>query len=522
MTETFQRIRIEVSVEKFILLSLIVSGEFIEEVADQISPEFFKNKYIQKIIPWILAYYRRYVKAPGNHVWQLLEQHKKELDEDEADNMEEILKDCADRFTTDEKINLKYTTDRAIKYFEQRELELLNDEISYHLERGDSDAAKHALGEYRRAPRVQSGMVDIFDDDLESRFWRRLDYESDFFQFPGMLGQFLGPFERSWLVGVAGKYKLGKTWFAQEFGVMGMLQRLRVGFFSLEMPEEKMFGRIWSRVSASNTTGTDWLYPVWDCVKNQDGTCDNIKRASRVPLVWDPNDGKPDMRLNSEYKSCAFCKNHPEFQNEYQMAVWFEPRKRPELDRPELGRVKDRLKRRFKERFMLKCYPKFTANIEQITRDIEIAEQKMGYAFDMIIIDHADIIAPERDVRSWGVEKEDRTWIALGQLAAQKNVLTVVPTQVTKEALEAFQMRERHMARWSGKLGHVEMMIGINQTAFEKRQHLMRVNLVLPPRHREVPEGQSVVLMQNLGLGQFHLDSMMYRPPEEEDFDDGE
>jgi hypothetical protein len=105
-----------------------------------------------------------------------------------------------------------------------------------------------------------------------------------------------------------------------------------------------------------------------------------------------------------------------------------------------------------------------------------------------------------------GVEKEDQSWMALAKLGGIKQALVIAPTQVTKEALESEQTRQRHTARWSGKLGHVDAMMAISQTPEEKEQGIQRISLMLH-RHEEFFEEASCIILQNLNVGQAHLDS---------------
>lgn len=137
---------------------------------------------------------------------------------------------------------------------------------------------------------------------------------------------------------------------------------------------------------------------------------------------------------------------------------------------------------------------------------------------DIIVVDYADILKPE-DRTGDGFEKEDRTWIALSQMAMERNALVVAPTQVTKAGQEAKQQAIKHQARWVGKLGHVDVMLALNQTEKEQRKGLMRVS-ILAHRHKKFSPSHNCYVLQNLDLGQPHLDSEEELFEGEEETDD--
>jgi hypothetical protein len=136
---------------------------------------------------------------------------------------------------------------------------------------------------------------------------------------------------------------------------------------------------------------------------------------------------------------------------------------------------------------------------------LDILERNEGFIPDIAIIDYADILSPE-DSREVGIEKEDKTWMALARLASERKMLVVSPTQVTRDALEAYTLQESHMSKWIGKLGHVDMMLTVNQSAEEKRRGLTRIGIIAH-RHRNFDPSATIMLLQQLTLGQPNLDS---------------
>jgi len=98
------------------------------------------------------------------------------------------------------------------------------------------------------------------------------------------------------------------------------------------------------------------------------------------------------------------------------------------------------------------------------------------------------------------VDKEDRTWIALSQLASIRHALTVSPTQVTKRGQDASQLKVEHTAKWVGKLGHVDAMLTLNQTDEQKFAGVMGIGIMLH-RHRKFDQNAVVTVLQKLMVG---------------------
>ena len=164
--------------------------------------------------------------------------------------------------------------------------------------------------------------------------------------------------------------------------------------------------------------------------------------------------------------------------------------------------------------YRIKSYPRFSANIMDIKRDLDLLEHVEGFVPDIIVVDYADILKPE-DRSMAGIEKEDRSWIALAQMAAERHALVVAPTQVTKDAMDTQNISAKHMARWVGKLGHVDVMATLNQSEEEKLLGRARIGIIAH-RHANFTPSSNVTILQNLKLGQPNLDSEFIIVQEEE------
>jgi hypothetical protein len=502
--------KIDSALESRIVAAALTNPEFIRDVQHVIDLGYFKNPLHQKIVKWAVEHYSRFESAINDGIKIAIEAHKPKLKPDEYENYLQLVDDIFSRIATKgAESNTPYLVQETIKFFKKRELEITAHNILYHLERGDVPEAEKVWAECVKVEQRFSDVHDLFDEALMQKQFTA--NENLIFKMPGELGSFLGLMERGWLVGIMGAYKTGKTWCAMEFGIIGMLSHLNVAFFSLEMTEKGMYERIFKRLMAATTEQNGIVNPVFDCGKNQRDECAFARRTNNIALDWQA--GEPiDLRRNSRYKVCTFCKEHRNFFQHYEPATWFEKVQAViPYNEQTVSAARLKFERYFKNRFRFKSYPRFTANIQDIKNDLRLLEQKDGWVPDIIIVDYADILKPEDGSALEGYEKEDRTWIALSQLAGEKRSLVITPTQITKDGLEAHSIKVKHTARWSGKLGHVDMMLAINQTPQEKKMGVMRIS-VLEHRHNEFHEIDSCLVLQNLKTAQVHLDSVRAIP----------
>jgi hypothetical protein len=502
------RRKIDTEIEKRIVTGMIVSSQYMKEIYPLIDLAYFQNSYTQKIAAWCIDYYEYYESTPFDTIQDIFENETPSLSEEDAELIRTLLSDISKKYQVEEGINVPYLVDRTEEFCKMRELEITAGNIQVLLKKGDLAGAEKQIDSFRKVQRITSDWVNPFDEEEVYEVFE--DAGSEFFKFPGVLGDMLGEFERGWLIGISGPFKAGKTWLAMEFAVIAILSGLRVAFFSLEMTNRQIKERFYKRFTAAGKKEDDYIYPIFDCYKNQDGSC-SLERRSQSLSLMDAEGTVPEYDQENPYRPCTACRdlpNRPRFyeaRREYEATTWYETLYRPELSPYEAERAMSGFRTQYGDLFRVKSYPRFSANIADIKRDLDLLEHTDEFIPDVIIVDYADILKPE-DTATSGIEKEDRSWIALAQIAMERHALVVAPTQVKIDALEANIIKVTHMARWVGKLGHVDVMLTHNQKEEEKRIGKARIG-VIAHRHKEFHPGFTVTILQQLKLGQPNLDS---------------
>jgi len=506
----FEVKQLDMNLEKQILTRMITSTQFLRDINDFIQEEYFTTKYIQTVATWILEYFEEFEMSPNGAIKDIFEQKSILMEDSEAEMLRMLLSNMSDIDDAEEKSDdHEYITSRTLEYCKKRELELTAGNIKYYLEQNDVVNAEKELLQFRTVTATVSECVDVFDEEVVRRAFQ--EQKEGLLQLTGALGDFLGAFHRSWLVVFSGAYKRGKTWWLLDVYINAALSDLNVIMFSLEMTQDNLMERILHRVTGCADEASTQRIPVVDCLLNQKGECTRPEYCGTFVPLFVEGEELLDEAVDG-YVVCTACRDteNAEF---FQPTVWYENHDYQAMTERMAVDKANALSQQYANRCKLKTYPRFSANIADIKRDLSVLETTQNFIPDVIIIDYADILKPESN-NSNGIQKEDETWIALSQLAGERKALVLTATQLTKDGQDAKTVSVAHTARWSGKLGHVDAILGINQTPKEKDKGVQRINTILH-RHQPFSESEQCMVLQNLDIGAVHLDSFQYRPSEE-------
>jgi len=502
-----RRRRVDIGVEKRILTGLAVSDKVCRELIPAIKPEYLQSEYAAIVFKWIRAYYNSYEKAPGRaHLRDLFEVEKSKIKPSAVPVVEDFLVELSGKYEEEESFNADYCIDNGLVYSAERGLRILNKNVSALLDIGRVKEAEALWATYRKASKQTSTWISPFEPKEINRVF---DYQKEdvLFRFPGKLGELAGDFERGHFIGFMGPTKRTKSWWLQELAILGVMYRLKVAFISLEMRDVKIERRLYKRVTSAVEQGGSVVYPCFDCLSNQDGSCQRKVRQNKVTLL-DEDGNAPKYRAILKYRPCTYCRfKDPEH---FIPSTWFTMVERPKFTRVTVRKAVKAVSSTYQllKNFRLKAYPRFSANISDIKHDLDILEFSEGFVPDVIIIDYADILKPEKE-RTDGREMVDETWKTLGGLAAERRCLVVTATQTNKASWDRKTTRSSDVSEDYRKIPHVDGMFIISQTGKEKGRGVMRLSVVL--RDQDFNELRQVTVLQQLQAGQPFIDSEIIR-----------
>lgn len=498
---------IDTTIENKITTAMVTSTKFISEVQKVFNPEYMKNSFAKIVCFWCMDYYIQYKKAPGPHIKDIFNMESElGMTKEDKEIIGTFLTKLSSQYVDSQGINSDYIRDIAFDYFRMRELDLRTEEAARLLKVGKVQEAEDQFTQFKKIAYQTSGwfnpmtakeVLEVFNEDDEG-----------IFVLPGALGKIIGPIERDWFIAILGPFKKGKSWFLQEMAVRAIFQRLKVVFISLEMKRKNIKERLYKRITGfGSKTGEDsFLYPVFDCELNQNGLCTREERTNLIQLR-EENAPKPPFDIEMDYKACTYCRdNHIP---DYRLETWFEVLEVPHFNCEDTQQTMQGVETMYGDNLRCIAYPRMMASLSDIRRDLFILEQHEQFIPDVIIIDYIDILKPETHHKKDHKEIDD-IWKMTAALAAERHCIVFSASQGTRGAIYKTDVSQDDLAEWIGKLAHVDVFLGLNQTKEEKRSQIIRVN-GLVHRHKDVDEFEFALMLQQLEVGQFAMDSHLMR-----------
>jgi replicative DNA helicase len=494
------------SIEEEILTGLIVSTKYIRDVSQLVKGDYFVVPYAKVVSKWCLDHYKKYKQAPGELIQNIFNVEQGKLKEGDANIVSSFLAKLSSKYETAQNFNAEYLYDKSIRYFRKRGLKIASDNVQSLLDLDRVEEAETEMQGYRKVVQATSGWQDLFDEEqIRTFFLEEEDRSQKLFKLPGKLGDMIGDFERNWLFAIMGPAKKGKTFWLGEIAVQALLEKYKVIFFSLEMDKHRMRKRLQKRLTAFGDYAGEYVYPCFDCFLNQNGSCKKKERENTTRLL-DEEGSKPEYGPDIDYSPCTQCRGKKK--SDYLPATWFTTYKKEKMKFKNTKTVMRGLKEMYGNNFKFKAYPIRSANLSQILGDISDLEEMTGFVPDVIVIDYADILAPE-DSRVIGRDRLDETWQALKNLSDVRHCLVVTASQTNRASFKRKNVTQTDVSEDIRKIAHVDGLISLNQTPAEKRESIMRIAQIAG-RDSNFDQFKTCTVLQQLELGQVCLDSELF------------
>lgn len=501
-----KRRRPEAVVEREIATGAIVDTTFFQSARAMLNPDIFKTELLSSVWRWCENYYNHYGQMPGRDIESIFESHREEIEEPAV--VEKFLRNISDEYER-EGFNRWYVLDKAEQYATARNLEITEEALRNARTRGDLPAAEAAIADYKRPARPKTDAIDPWTNAEEIRAAFEEGQEDPLIRFPGEAGRFLNPkLIRSSLVGLLGPNKRGKSFWLQEFAIRACRLGRRVLYIDAgDMGRKRIIRRKHTRLAGRSMDPRDCgtvYVPVLDCVYNQANTCTADCRTCDIGLGGDeemepdPTDWPDGYEPCNRRLSGGCC--------DFRGAVLYDTQ---EIKKPLTWAEGLRRGERFKAAtgfdYRLLCYSSGSITVAEIDQQLRILEEFDGFLADVVVVDYADILAPE-DPRADKRDQVNDTWIAMRRLSQDWHNLVIAATQADAEAFNTRILQPRNFTNDRRKLDHVTSMIGLNQHGAEKRMGIMRLN-ELAAREEYFEITDTVSVLQCLEKGRPFLDS---------------
>jgi hypothetical protein len=504
-----KRVKVDLSIEKSILTGMIISDRFLREILPIYNPTLLEIEFAPIIAKWCIRHFDKYEKAPAILIKDVFEAWRRSNPNAEQSKYIEIfLNTLSDEYEHSAKFNADYLMDKTLDYFKGRSLKILSEDISYYLEQDDLEGAEQAHSEYRKIEKITSPGIDVFDDEDA---WRDAfaDNSDVLFTVPGKLGKMLNEeFRRDTFVSLMGVAKIGKTWNMNFLAHQAVRARCNVAMFQAgDLSQGQMMVRngiyITQRSNKPKYCGVIKI-PVLDCVNNQKDICENPKRLCKFGC-YDTDGNILEYENAVGYVPCTNCYGN---KGNFKGTVWHELRRpvRP-LTWQEAYKAAQEYKLRMKaKRFKLSTHSSKSLNVAGIIQQLNAWERIEGWVPDVILIDYADILAPERKGNKEARDDINETWMALRGLSQNRHCCVITATQANGMAIKEKSTNREHYAGDRRKYDHVTAMFSLSQTAEEKRQGVTRWG-ALVIREDDWDEDYHVNVLGCLAIGRPYLNS---------------
>ena len=457
------RTSIDLSPERNIITSLIMSDQFLKEIYPMLKPSHLKSPYAREVASWIIPYYEKYQIAPKSQIQDIYIEKRANANYDEelAESIATFLQSLSSEYKDK---NLDYTVDMAEKYLKLRSLEIHNEQVSNAIALNDPIKGEALIANFTRVGKMDGEGVSIVGSPSE--IIKALTMEEEcLFSYPGVLNDIFGTPLRGDLTAVLAPIKRGKTfclWFTAE---QAMMYGLKVAFFSLEMPKSQILRRAWNSITSSPRFETDVQIPYFE-----ESETDNLEDGMKYEILY-----------RDEHRFPTPIQNIADFQN--------------------------KLKMKFKGGdCRVFAIPGYTSTVEDIVSHLDNLHYYDNYDPDVVIVDYADILRASNNAGKEYRHQLNDIWLKLRWLARSRNIHVITASQTAKTAFNK-DVAVEDIAEDMRKLAHVSSLIGLNQTAKEKENGIIRISDLL--QREEAPCFQQAVVLQCLSIGRFYLDSKL-------------
>jgi hypothetical protein len=499
--------RKSVTEEKRIVTGLVVSTKFIEQVHSSLELDYFTNSYLKTIASWCLSFFEEHKKAPYKHIQDIYESEIPHNSDADNELIEKVLSTLSEQYDEDA-LNVDYLKGVTNSYIRERELEILVNNISVLKESGDISEAEEMIKNFRKV-NIEVSMDHIINPgDLEQKkaLYREMEEEEQkFFQLPGDLGKYLGNHKKGDVVAYFAPAKIGKSFVLVNNFKAGIMKRKKTLMWSAEMIGTEVNARVdkafMPMVDVSDGEGY-YKFPTFDCLMNQMGDCSD--RLSKVVILED--DEEIDDPNHVPCTKCMY--SDPK---RYRQAIYMDTIFREQQD---LFTIQNKFytKNNKPKEFVnlmnkygrISAPPKYSLSYDWMMRDLDNLFERDGYIPEILILDYIDIL--EIDSHYDDYRLEDERWKLCAKIAGATDTLFITVTQSNKSGFNADHLTTEHQGGFYGKVRHVNLMVGLNQSESDKAKGIMRFGITEARSQRYI-QNQTCTVLQDLVSGQAYLDA---------------
>ncbi len=464
-----QKKTVDASIERDMITAMIIDDVFLQKIQMIIRLELIQASYVKTIAQWCINYYQEFNTAPKETIQNIYESNLDQLEDQQADLILTFLTSISDDYSR-QTFNSSFVLKEVEKYFKKQSLLELSQDIKADISQGKIEEAELKRIQFNQVVTPKTNVVDVFAPETVDNAFNSVKHQY-LFKLPGALGQLIQPFRRYDFVALTAAMKFGKSFVLIDWAVRAMLAGCKVWFFSLEMSEEEVSLRYYQNL-------------VGDKIQDLDSYESEYKDDKEVDIPFFDEDNDIEIR----------------------------PTIKKGISQIKMNKKIKALKKRSKGGEIKICVePSHSINTTDIEDKLAVERILKGYIPDVIIIDYADIMAPEKGAPKDVRHSINYTWVKLRALAQKYNCCVIVATQGNRKTFKK-DFEQDDVSEEIRKIAHVTRFIALNKgvEAGEEdelaKEHSYRFN-VLAQRSGYFNPEKFVRVLRCLAIGKPYLDS---------------
>jgi hypothetical protein len=528
--------KVDASKDHIILSGFIFSDPFLGSVGT-----IYKDGYFAKIgnmiAKWCLAYHRKYGKAPGKYIRDIVENYENAAKSDEQKDSAfaaKALLDIIFEKYEDRDTDTQLLLDKAKLRFSASAIKELAKNLDVLLEHGEEGIleAEKMLTDFKRIE-VPSCSGDEFGKISAQDITSIMEgTNKPIITLPGKLGKLMNEdLCRESFVAFLGRSKIGKSFLLMELSKRALMNRQNVAMFqagdlSRNQTLLRLFINLAGRSNREKYCGSVFV-PVPDCKHNMYDNCDKRERLNERPLMFGGFEFKEEPKYRAKvekfkkaemeafvkwnmekgYRPCALCRDTDVFS--YEPGVWYVQKQISPLRTPDVVKMQETWQRRWGNRkWKLSCHTSGTLTVSTMRSILDIWEDREGFVPSVVVCDYPDIMGPEPGDRSADDrEAINKRWIALRGLSLDYKALVLVCTQADAGSYGADNLTLKNFSNDRRKFDHCTSFWALNQNEYEKKIGVLRVGPLLM-RDSDFHMDDQAMVLQALQCGRPLLASL--------------
>jgi hypothetical protein len=390
--------------ERRICTAMIISSDYLRQIQQIYKPESLKAQFAKHVANWCIEYYEEFKQAPGKHIQDIFHQKTKiNFSDDHADDISEFLIDISEEYESAETLNIEYLLQQTENHFRLNALDDARVRLQKSIISGKIEEGESIMKSFERTIRNQTQGIDVFrDKDAVMNALSSEGSREKMMRFPGTFGDVIGNLERGFLVAYIANTGIGKTWFLLQNAWWAAIAGFDVLYVSFEMSEKQVVTRTYQWITGKPKKDEDILIPRWDCLLNQNNTCQKRERSCKVGLVDNAGRYYSPKNYPQDYHPCTACKivyNHD--RKLYEPATCMQIENREKLTAEKGMSTRNAFEKLYKRAGCLDFvrWPPGQKSVNDLRTYLQNREDYDGKTYDMIITDYASKMKANQNYR---------------------------------------------------------------------------------------------------------------------------